>query len=155
MVNDNTDCIFCKIVAGEIPCHKVWEDSKHLAFLSIFPNTKGFTVVIPKEHYSSYAFDLPNDVLSELVFAAKTVGKLIDSKLSDVGRTGMIFEGFGVDHVHAKLIPMHGTANMAEWKPIKSNMTETFETYPGYLSTHDAQRADDSELAELAKTIRE
>ena len=56
------DCIFCKIVNGEVPCHKVWEDEKHLAFLTIFPNTEGVTVVIPKKHYPSYVFDLPRDV---------------------------------------------------------------------------------------------
>jgi hypothetical protein len=39
-------CIFCNIVNGEAPCHKIWEDAKHLAFLSIFPNTQGFSVVI-------------------------------------------------------------------------------------------------------------
>ncbi|WP_197734991.1 HIT family protein [Photobacterium damselae] len=41
-------CVFCEIVKGKLPCHKVWEDDKHLAFLSIYPNTKGFTVVILK-----------------------------------------------------------------------------------------------------------
>lgn len=43
-------CIFCDIVAGKAPCHKIWEDDDHLAFLSIFPNTDGFSVVIPKAH---------------------------------------------------------------------------------------------------------
>ena len=86
------DCLFCKIVKGEIPSHKVWEDEKHLAFLTIFPNTPGFTVVITKDHYDSYVFDLPEDILKDLVIASKKVGKLIDSKFEDVGRTGMIFE---------------------------------------------------------------
>src|SRR3989344_5336435 len=97
------NCIFCKIVKGESPCHKIWEDKKHLAFLSIFPNTEGFSVVITKKHYSSYAFDLPDDILKKLIIASKKVAKILDAKLEDVGRTGMIFEGFGVDHVHAKL----------------------------------------------------
>ena len=70
---EENNCIFCKIVKGEIPCHKIWEDEKHLAFLSIFPNTDGFSVVIPKKHFSSYAFDLPDEVLSELVIASKKV----------------------------------------------------------------------------------
>ena len=121
------NCIFCKIVKGEIPCHKIWEDGKHLAFLSIFPNTKGFSVLVTKEHYPSYAFDLPDSVLKDLIIATKKVAKLIDSKLENVGRTGMIFEGFGVDHVHAKLFPMHGT-KIKEWKPIKSNVDKYFET---------------------------
>lgn len=148
------DCIFCKILSGEAPSHRIWEDEKHLAFLSIFPNTEGFAVVITKEHYSSYAFDLPDDVLAGLVLAAKKVGKLLDAKLEDVGRTGMIFEGFGVDHMHAKLFPMHGT-KMWEWKPLKSNVDKYFETYEGYISSHDYKRADDESLAALAKKIRE
>lgn len=115
------NCIFCKIVKGEAPCHKIWENDSYLAFLSIFPNTEGFSVVITKEHYPSYVFDLPEEVLNGLVLASKKVAKLLDSKLDDVGRTGMIFEGFGVDHVHAKLFPMHGT-KIAEWKPFKSNV---------------------------------
>ena len=149
-----TECIFCKIVKGESPCHKIWEDKKHLAFLSIFPNTEGFSVVIPKKHYPSYAFDLPDKTLAELVVASKRVARLIDSKLENVGRTGMIFEGFGVDHVHAKLFPMHGTANLKEWKPLKSSVSKYFENYEGYISSHDHTRADDVYLAELAKRIR-
>jgi diadenosine tetraphosphate (Ap4A) HIT family hydrolase len=149
------NCTFCKIVRGELPGHIIWEDEEHIAFLSIFPNTLGAAVVIPKTHYSSYAFELPDEVLAGLIIATKTVAKLIDSKLEDVGRTAMVFEGFGVDHVHAKLFPMHGTANMAEWKPIKSNVDKFFGQYEGYISSHDYKRADDAELAALAKKIRE
>ncbi|MFA6365551.1 MAG: HIT family protein [Candidatus Paceibacterota bacterium] len=148
------NCIFCKIVRGEAPAHKIWEDEKHIAFLSIFPNTEGFSVVITKEHYPSYAFDLPDDVLQGLVFAARKVAKLLDSKLEDVGRTGMIFEGFGVDHIHAKLFPMHGT-KLEEWQPLKSNMNKYFEKYEGYISSHDHVRADDAILSKLAKKIAE
>ena len=146
------NCIFCKIVKGEAPCHKIWEDDKHLAFLSIFPNTEGFSVVITKEHHSSYAFDLPEEILLGLVLASKKVAKLLDSKLEDVGRTGMIFEGFGVDHIHAKLFPMHGT-KMAEWKPLKSNVDKYFTQYEGYISSHDYKRAEDEQLSKLAEKI--
>lgn len=145
-------CIFCKIVAGKAPCYKIWEDEKHLAFLSPYPNTKGFTVVITKQHYPSHAFDLEDDVLQGLVLAAKKVGKLLDAKLEDVGRTGMIFEGFGIDHAHAKLFPMHGT-KMEQWRPVKSNIDKYFDKYEGYISSHDYKRADDNELAQLAKKI--
>lgn len=146
-------CIFCAIVKGEAPCHKIWEDEKHLAFLSIFPNTEGFSVVVTKEHYPSYAFNLPDDVLSELVLAAKKVGKLIDSKFTDVGRTGLIFEGFGVDHMHAKLFPMHGT-KAENWELHASNVDKYFEKYEGYISSHNGKRADDDELAKTAEKIR-
>jgi diadenosine tetraphosphate (Ap4A) HIT family hydrolase len=151
---EHKDCIFCKIVKGEIPCHKIWEDKNHLAFLTIFPNTEGFSVVIPKKHYPSYAFELEDSVLSELILATKKVAKLIDSKLDDVGRTGMIFEGFGVDHIHAKLFPMHGTKDMKEWKAIHSNVDKFFTKYEGYISSHDHKRENDEKLRKLAEKIR-
>lgn len=148
------DCIFCKIARGEVPSHRVWEDEKHMAFLSIFPNTLGFTVVATKEHYPSYAFENSDEVLSGLVLATKRVARLLDKVFEDVGRTGMFFEGFGVDHLHSKLFPMHGTAKMGEWKPLRSKLNVFFDKYPGYLSSHDADRADDKELAKLAQKIR-
>jgi histidine triad (HIT) family protein len=53
------ECILCQIVIGEAPSHMIWQDDKHVAFLSTFLNTEDTTVVIPKEHHTSYAFDLP------------------------------------------------------------------------------------------------
>lgn len=146
------ECIFCKIVKGGAPSYKVWEDDKHLAFLTIFPNTEGFTVVVTKEHYDSYAFDLPDDVLTNLVLATKKVGKLLDEKLDDVGRTGMIFEGFGVNHMHAKLFPMHGTKSN-KWKKHTGGLDKFFDTYEGYISSHDGKRADDEWLIKVANKI--
>jgi len=148
------DCIFCKIVKGELPCHKIWEDDNHLAFLSIFPNTEGFAVVITKEHQPSYFFDVDDEVLTGIILAAKKVGKLLDAKLEDVGRTGLIGEGFGIDHLHFKLFPMHGT-KMNNWKPIESSIDKYFDKYEGYISSHDYKRADDEKLSNLAKKIRE
>lgn len=66
----------------------------------------------------------------------------------------MIFEGFGVDHIHAKLFPMHGT-KISEWKLIKSNVDKYFEKYEGYISSHDYKCADDEKLSSLAKLIKE
>jgi diadenosine tetraphosphate (Ap4A) HIT family hydrolase len=149
------DCIFCKIVKGEVPSHKIWESDTHLAFLTVFPNTEGFSVVIPKKHFSSYFVEMPENDLTELIKAAVIVAKKIDAAFDDVGRTGMIFEGFGVDHVHAKLFPMHGTADMKNWKPVASKINKYFEKYEGYISSHDSDRADDQILAKIAEKIRE
>ena len=113
------------------------------------------TVVITKDHHTSYAFDLPDEILSELILATKKVAKLLDSKLEDVGRTAMVFEGYGVDHIHAKLFPMHGTADMKEWKNIESAVAKYFDKYEGYISSHDHERADDAKLAELARKLRD
>lgn len=147
-------CIFCKIAKGKEKVHVIWEDEKHLAFLSIFPNTKGFSVVITKEHFPSYNFDLPDADLRDLIIASKKVGKLLDKAFDDVGRTGLIMEGFGVDHVHTKLIPMHGTVDIKNWKPILSSNKKFFDKYEGYLSSHDCDRADDKDLKKIADLIR-
>lgn len=148
------DCIFCSIVHGTAPCHKVWENEGYLAFLSIFPNTEGVTVVIPKKHLSSYVFEIAADDLNGLMRAAKETAELLDKRLDDVGRTALVFEGFGVDHLHAKLFPMHGTKAMAEWRPIESQKDTYFTKYEGYVSSHDAARADDATLAALAAKLR-
>jgi len=148
------DCIFCNIARGTAPAHLLWEDQSHIAFLSIFPNTPGFSVVIPKAHYGSYGFAQSDEVLCELVVAAKKTARLIDQALAGVARTGMILEGYGVDHLHAKLFPMHGTGEDSAFKKISSRMDKFFDRYEGYLSSHDCARADDSALAELAAHIR-
>lgn len=148
------NCIFCQIVSNKSPSHKIWEDDNHLAFLSIFPNTEGFAVVIPKKHYGSYAFDQEDKILSELVIATKKVAKILDNYFDDVNRCGMFFEGFGVDHLHSKLYPMHGTNKMNEWKMIESKtFNKFFDKYPGYLSSNDSHRADDEKLSQLAAKI--
>lgn len=152
MNDTETDCIFCQIVTGDSPSYKVWEDDNHLAFLSIFPNTEGVTVVIPKKHHPSYLFDLEDEVITDLILASKKVGKLLDTKLEDVGRTGMIFEGFGVNHIHAKLFPMHGT-KQENWTAINSRVDKYFTHYEGYLSSHDYKQADDDNLRVTAEKI--
>ena len=150
------DCIFCHIVAGTAPAHQIWSDDKHLAFLSIFPNMQGVTIVMPKAHHSSYAFAQEDRVLTELMVAAKKVARILDGYFDDVGRCGLVFEGFGVDHLHAKLYPLHGTGNLEAWRRLESSDNKAFfEVYPGYISSNDSHRADDDELASLAAKIRQ
>lgn len=147
------DCIFCKIVRGEVPCHKIFETDDFLAFLSIFPNTEGFTVVIPKKHYPSYVFDLEETVYQSLLNAAKTVAKLLEEKLG-VARCAMIVEGMGVDHAHVKIIPLHGVKKNAIWSPVTAHIDKYFEKYEGYVSSHDYTRAEERDLERIAKKIR-
>ena len=144
-------CIFCDIAKGGVRPF-VWEDEKHVAFITPFPNTPGVTVVITKEHHSSYIFDLPEPVRAGLVEAAGKVAKLLD-KLPGVGRTALVFEGFGVNHIHAKLYPLHGT-DIPEWKPINSNSDSFTETYQGCISSHDGPRWDEARLLEMTNLIK-
>jgi diadenosine tetraphosphate (Ap4A) HIT family hydrolase len=154
IIANQNNCVFCQIARKETKSWIIWESSKHLAFLSIYPNMKGVTVVIPKSHRDSYAFNLEDGELSELILAAKKVSKILDSKLEGVGRTALILEGFGIDHVHVKLYPLPNTAyTNSNWQPIKSNNRQYFDQYLGYISSNDSNRAKDEELDNIVKVL--
>ncbi len=103
-----TDCIFCKIVAGDIPCTKVYEDEVCLAFMDIMPLATGHVLVIPKHHYPRLT-DMPGEVvahiggrLPELAAAMKkALGAGAMNLLQNDGRAA----GQAVFHVHFHLIP--------------------------------------------------
>ena len=97
-------CIFCKIVKGETPSQKVYEDDDFLAFLDIHPKAPGHTLLILKDHYKWFT-DLP-DVLSDKLFnrAKKISVELKDQYKSDYIRLGIV--GTDVSHVHIHLIPL-------------------------------------------------
>lgn len=78
LIKDN--CIFCKIVKGEIPAKKIHEDSQFLAFLDINPITKGHTILIPKEHYMMMSF-VPDEVLGKIQVLAKQLSELLMKSL--------------------------------------------------------------------------
>lgn len=153
MKKHQKNCVFCAIVSGEQPCFKVWEDQKHLAFLSTFPNTSGVTVVITKKHQPSDVFSLSRQTCLNLVVAARIVAKHLSRFFRDAGRTGAIIEGFGVDHAHIKLYPMHGT-EMRSWHPMLAERTYFCEQYEGFLTSQDGPKIDALKLARLAKKIR-
>jgi histidine triad (HIT) family protein len=96
--------IFSKIVAGEIPCYKVAEDDKHLAFLDIRPLKKGHTLVIPKNE-TDYIFDLPPNELAELHVFSQKVAKAI-AKVVPCLRVGVVVLGLEVPHAHIHLVPL-------------------------------------------------
>ena len=95
--------IFSKIVEGEIPCHKVWEDHDHLAFLDIRPAAPGHTLVIPKRE-TDYLFDLPEEEHAALWTAARKVARRLKEVLG-CARVCVGIWGFEVPHAHIHLIP--------------------------------------------------
>jgi diadenosine tetraphosphate (Ap4A) HIT family hydrolase len=154
------ECIFCEIVKGNIsPMGNgtIYEDEKYLAWLSPFPNTLGFTVVIPKKHFSSDVLSMPNKELSEFLLVSKKVAKMLENYFDNVGRVGLIMEGTGIDHAHIKLFPMHGTGytKKGDWKQHHSEIETYFERYEGYISSNDGEQTDLEKLEKLAKMIRE
>jgi len=102
--------IFTKIVKGEIPCYKIAEDEKFLAFLDVFPLAKGHVLVIPKAEID-YIFDLNDADFSEMFLFAKKVSKAIKAAIPCV-KVGVSVIGLEVPHAHIHLIPMNSVSDM-------------------------------------------
>ena len=106
------NCIFCKIVKGEIPSYQVSESDKYLAFLSIAPHNRGHTLIIPKRH-EDYFFDLSDQEIAEIMqFAKPIAAKLKEVFKPKSGKVGVMLAGQGVPHVHLHLIPLDKEADL-------------------------------------------
>jgi histidine triad (HIT) family protein len=133
-----SDCIFCKIIAGEIPSKKIYEDADHFAFLDIFPAGRGHTLVIPKTHFADI-HSMSAQAYGAVASAAKHVADLLHAKLGSEGTT--IFQmnreaGWQtVFHAHMHVIP--------RWSG------------DGLHKPWDISPADDAELSAIAKLLTE
>lgn len=142
--------IFDKILSGEIPSYRVWEDEKHIAFLTPFANTPGQTVVIPRVNPGDYVFSIDTQVYHDLMDAVKTVSNLLEKAFS-TSRVACVFEGTGVAHVHAKLYPLHG--DLAAQTGVWSKHTEFYPQYVGYLTTVEGPMMSSDELKKIQNQI--
>ena len=122
------DCIFCKIIAGEIPAAKVYEDEHVFAFMDIAPANPGHTLVIPKRHYRNI-FDMPVEVGTRIMQAAIPLANAIRTALNSDGLN--LFQsneaaGFQtVFHFHLHLIPRwEGDPLRLPWRPSEGDMEE-------------------------------
>lgn len=104
------ETIFTKIVKREIPCYKIAENDKFFAFLDISPLAKGHTLVITKLQ-NDYIFDLPDDLLGEMMIFAKKVAKAV-KKAIPCNRIGVAVIGIDVPHNHIHLVPINGVGDL-------------------------------------------
>lgn len=104
------DCLFCKIIAGEIPCYKVYEDESVLAFLDIFPCSKGHTVVIPKEHAETI-WEMSNEDFQRVAGGLRAAAGRVEARLKpdamNIGLNNGKIAGQAVPHVHWHIIPRY------------------------------------------------
>jgi len=107
--------IFSKIISGEIPCHKVAEDDRCLAFLDIRPVVFGHTLVVPKTEVD-YIFDMDDEYLSHLHVFAKRVAKVLEQEVKCL-RIGVMVAGLEVPHAHIHLIPMQSIGDLSFTNP--------------------------------------
>lgn len=104
MFMSENDSIFTKIIRGEIPAHKIYEDDKVFAMLDIHPVHPGHTLVITKQQVDDI-FDLDEELYSHLMRVSHMLGNRIRERLQPK-RVGIIVEGFMVPHVHVHLVPI-------------------------------------------------
>ena len=97
----NNECVFCKIIKGEIPCYKVYEDKDFLAFLDITPLNPGHTLIIPKKHYR-WVWDVPN--IGQYYETVQKIAKAIKEEFKTDFVVSMVF-GEEVQHAHVWLVP--------------------------------------------------
>ncbi|RAL00456.1 HIT family protein, partial [Aspergillus ibericus CBS 121593] len=145
--------LFARIIRGELPQWRVWEDEHHVAFLTPFPNTPGFTVLVPRVHLGSDILGLERAAFERLMGAAYTVGRVLMEALG-LRTCGMVFEGFEIDYAHVKLIPVAGDGDGDA--DAEGGEREVFrETYPGYVSSLPGPEVEDyGELVRMAGEIR-
>ncbi len=143
--------IFDQIVSGEMKAWTVWEDDNYMAFLTPFANTPGHTVVIPKQNPGDYVFSVDEEVVNGLMKAARTTAKLLE-KAFDTSRVGVVFDGTGVAHLHAQLIPFHANLSLN-----KDEAMTYLKEHPGlaeHVGAGDGPKMDDAELDKIQAQIK-
>lgn len=114
------DCLFCKIINGDVASYKLYEDDEVIVILDAYPNVDGHTLIIPKKHFDTFK-DIPNDLLIHINEIAKKYTDILMAKLNAKELTIVVNYGTAqkIKHYHMHLIPNFGT------RPEKS-VEETF-----------------------------
>lgn len=99
-----SDCLFCKIAAGTLPAHKIYEDDHILAFLDLHPIREGHALVIPKAHHDWFE-DLPQDLAHRSMACAQAIARAMKQTYK-VERVALFYTGIHVKHAHAHVVPM-------------------------------------------------
>ncbi len=104
------DSIFTKIIKGEVPCHKVYEDDKTIAFLDIYPLTEGHVLVVPKTQIE-FIWDLEAEDYQAVMATVQKVGKRL-REVMDAEYVGVEVIGIDVPHAHVHVVPFTTTADL-------------------------------------------
>ncbi len=112
------DCIFCKIVSGDIPCHTIYEDDEYLGFLDIRPVSKGHCLLIPKKHFETF-LDLPVEMMGGFTAALRKVTEAVVKATTcdgvNIGLNVNKAAGQEVFHVHHHVIPRFEGDGLSQW----------------------------------------
>jgi histidine triad (HIT) family protein len=123
-----TDCVFCKIVAGKLPCFKLLEDETTIAFMDINPLNPGHALAVAKGHWPTVDV-IPPDVLADVARTAQRIAKAVFKALAPGGvnllQANGAAAGQTVPHLHIHILPRHSGDRVAlNWKPVPGDMKE-------------------------------
>lgn len=130
--DDRVSCIFCKIIAGEIPSTRIYEDATTIAFMDINPGTRGHALVIPKAHAVDI-HDVPADLLADMARTAQRVAQAAKAQLGCAGVNLVQSSGAAafqsVFHIHIHVIPRYdGDGVRLPWTPTPGNKEDIAKT---------------------------
>ena len=119
------DCLFCKMIKGEVPCKKIYEDDLVIGILDLYPDSDGHTLIIPKTHYVNL-MDIDASVLSHIMNTSKDLYKKYKDKLNMDGLSITQNNDYGqeVKHYHLHLIPRYENDNIEFIKPTNLDSVE-------------------------------
>jgi len=135
-------CIFCRIAAGELPCHAIYQDDDLLAFLDIRPVRPGHTIVIPRRH-AAYFDDVPAPVASRMMLISQSIARALKQQYG-VERVAYLHTGTDIAHAHAHLIPMHEVTDVTSGQYLQNRP----------LQVAPAPLADPADLVRIATQLR-
>ena len=127
-MSNQTDCIFCKIVAGEIPCFKLHEDDATIAFMDINPVNPGHALIVHKAHHRDL-FEIPADNIAAVTLTAQKIAKAVQATLEPAGMNLLQCNGpaakQSVMHFHMHVIPRHMDDGLTmNWELVQGDMDE-------------------------------
>ena len=124
------NCLFCKIISNEIPCFKIYEDDRVLAFLDINPDSDGHTLIIPKKHFIDLD-DIDLETLECINKASKKIKKLLEKKLGCTGMSLLQNNGIvqEVKHFHLHLKPQYDDIKSMEIVKYPENINDPKDIY--------------------------
>lgn len=125
--------IFTKIINGDIPSHKVYEDSATYAFMDIYPIQKGMVLVVPKTQIDNFE-DLPSELMHVVMDTTQKIMRALRKTFPDKKKIGVQIEGLDVPHAHVKIFPINTGAD--------------------YHAHAPSEEPDQEKLAQLAEKIR-
>jgi histidine triad (HIT) family protein len=109
-LGDNDNCIFCRIIRGEISSHKVYEDDWALAFMDIRPSQPGHLLVIPKQHVPDF-YNLGDDLYLKVMQVVKRLAEAVN-RATNPAKVGLAVVGFEVPHTHVHVIPLQRASDI-------------------------------------------